>query len=102
MTENVFLVMFDAKVKTIAQRRNYRRFIKDLKGYGYQMLQKSVYYKYVDSYEKIKKEERRLNLIVKPTIELRALVLSYLVFAKMINVNCDPVVFWEREDIICV
>ena len=102
MSEKVFLVTFDAKVKTYVQRREYAAFVKQLKSFGYLMVQQSVYAKYSDRCGAEESEKRKILAITPATVEVRVFVLSYAQFAQSWTLNCNAINFAAKERIICV
>ena len=91
MNDRVFVLFFDAKMLTIVNRREYQRFLKELKGNGYGILQKSVYIKNALNDARVVNEERRIREFTPSSIEIRLLLLSRNVFDSMININCDQI-----------
>ena len=61
MNDGYLLVMFDVHVLTKEDRRNYQKVRKFLKKNGYLMLQKSVYFKYIQELKSFEKEVLSIN-----------------------------------------
>ena len=99
MYDKIFLVFFDAKMKTYTQRKAYQNFVKKLKGSGYSMLQKSVYYRrYIGTCEA--DHICKIKNFTPPSVQVRILLLSDKKFSTMENVNCE--LPEKEDDIICV
>ena len=94
--------MFDARVKTYTERKAYTDFLKELKKDGYVSLQKSVYVKYSDSCASFLTESAKIDRVTPKSIQVRLLKLTYAAYLQIVDINCEKVVFYEKEDVICV
>ena len=102
MKDKIFIAFFDALMKTYTDRKNYQKFLKNLKGEGFLMLQKSVYVRYVGGSRTLKAEAERLKRITPSTIKLCVFSISPEVFTSMIWLNCSLPDIVKKEDIICI
>ena len=102
MTEKVFLVMFDAKMKSSADRSNYRTFITALKREGFIQLQKSVYVRMFGGSRTLLAESARIARFTPSTVAVRVLELPSSVFDAMRDINCEPCRFMPLGRVICV
>ena len=91
MTGKVLLVMFDARMKTFTDKRNYRVFQRKLIGEGFSILQKSVYIRSATSSATSASQIARIKKFTPSGIKVRIICLPQHVFECMINVNCDVV-----------
>ena len=94
------MALFDAKMKTYVQRKQYQVFLKELKGLGYQMLQKSVYYRIREDAAAAVSEYNRIRKIVPGSVEVRIVVLAQKMFEQMLSINCERIDI-ESSKIIC-
>lgn len=95
------MALFDAKMKTYVQRKQYQVFLKELKGLGYQMLQKSVYYRIREDAAAAVSEYNRIRKIVPGSVEVRIVVLAQKMFEQMLSINCERIDI-EFSKIICI
>ena len=95
------MTLFDAKMKTYVQRKQYQVFLKELKGLGYQMLQKSVYYRIREDAAAAVSEYNRIRKIVPGSVEVRIVVLAQKMFEQMLSINCERIDI-ESSKIICI
>ena len=95
------MALFDAKMKTYVQRKQYQVFLKELKGLGYQMLQKSVYYRIREDAAAAVSEYNRIRKIVPGSVEVRIVVLAQKMFEQMLSINCERIDM-ESSKIICI
>lgn len=95
------MALFDAKMKTYVQRKQYQVFLKELKGLGYQMLQKSVYYRIREDAAAAVSEYNRIRKIVPGSVEVRIVVLAQKMFEQMLSINCERIDI-ESSKIICI
>ena len=95
------MALFDAKMKTYVQRKQYQVFLKELKGLGYQMLQKSVYYRIREDAAAAVSEYNRIRKIVPGSVEVRIVVLAQKMFEQMLSINCELIDI-EFSKIICI
>lgn len=84
--------MFDAAMKTALDRKKYSNFLKQLKGKGYIMLQKSVYYSFNRSNISFESEARNIKKIVYSDIKVRMLSLPIKYILDMKNFNCEKII----------
>ena len=102
MKDRVFVVFFDAKMKTYTDRKNYQTFSRALKGEGFLMLQKSVYMRYVRGNRTLKAEADRIKKITPSTIQVCLFSITAEVFTSMVWLNCPLPEIVDRRDIICI
>lgn len=102
MTEKVFLLMFDARMLTAADRRNYRAFLSSLKREGFTMLQKSVYIRMYGGSRGLAAENARVARFTPRSVAVRLLELSVGNFDAMTNLNCDACPFVPLDEVICI
>lgn len=102
MTEKVFLVMFDAKMRSSADRSNYRAFLAALKREGFSQLQKSVYIRMFVGGRSLSSESTRISRFTPCTVSVRILELSVGTFDAMCNINCEPLKFVPLGKVICI
>ena len=102
MKNKVFLLLFDARMKTSSDRHNYSAFLRKLKGEGFVSLQKSVYMRNFCGSRPLKEETKRIRRFTPESIQVRILELPVKTFAAMGNVNCDLPKLAQDADVICV
>ena len=102
MPNKVFLAIFDAKMKTYVNRKDYARFLKKLKGEGFLLLQKSVYIKHSISYETIEGLSAKIKKILPVSVGLILLAIPIEIVKNGEYCNCLKPNLIENKTIICV
>lgn len=102
MKEKVYIVFFDADMKTETDRKIYQKFIKDLKREGFLMLQKSVYVRYINSSRTPIAQAERIKKITPQKIHVYILPLSVNVFMSTVCLNSVLPDIIKKNDIICI
>ena len=77
------VALFDLPVDTPEARRDYTIFRKHLLGFGFTMLQYSVYVRYCPSEEKAQVQRQRIKNILPPDGEVRVVSITDVQFGKM-------------------
>lgn len=91
MDEKIYLLMFDASMKTVSEKKKYNKFLKQLKSKGYIMLQKSVYYSFSRSSSLFVAEIKNIRKIIYSEIKVRMLCLPIKYIENMENFNCEKI-----------
>ena len=102
MSEKIFVVFFDAKMKTYTDRKQYSSFVKQLKGDGFCMLQKSIYFKLCVDSSSLKSQSERLKRFTPDTIQTIILSISPQSFNDGVYFNCKKPDFLKNKSIICI
>lgn len=100
MSEKVFAVFFDAKMKTYIDRKQYVSFVKQLKGDGFCMLQKSIYYKFCVDSSSLKSQSERIKRFTPDTIQAIILSIPPQSFNDGVYFNCKKPVFLKNKSIV--
>lgn len=87
--DKALIVMFDARMKTFTDRKNYRVFARKLAGEGFTAVQKSVYIKSITSCAALNARILRIKKFTPSSIQVRIIVLPPSVLNSMVNINCD-------------
>lgn len=98
----MFYSVFDASMLTSTEKRNYRNFVKYIKGLGYVAVQESVYVRYTCKRLGFSDERRRIGQNTPYSIQVRLMCLPISYFDNMYNVNCGKIDFMLRTSIICM
>lgn len=102
MTEKVFIVLFDAKMKTYTDRRQYIDFLKLLKRNGFRLLQKSVYLKFCVDSSSLKTQSNKIKQFTPNNIRVIILEIPLRVFANGSYFNCKSPELLKNKTIVCV
>ena len=102
MSGKVFVVLFDAKMKTLTDRRQYLSFIKLLKREGFALLQKSVYIKFCVESLSLKSQSCRIKKFTPANIQAIILSMPVNMLIEGVYLNCKNPEFIENKKIICI
>ncbi len=99
----IYVLFFDADMRTHTDRREYRRFVVGIKRLGYSMIQRSVYYRVNEGSVSGRSEYTRIAAITPGTIEIRIIEITERIFRNMLSLNCGAVdLSLYDNSIICV
>ena len=102
MSEKVFFVLFDAKIKTSAEKRQYCLFVKRLKREGFSLMQKSVYIKYCVDSLSLKVQSGRIRRFTPNNIQVIILSVSKQAFVNGTYYNCRCPRLQENKSVFCI
>ena len=83
----IYVLFFDADMRTHTDRREYRRFVVGIKRLGYSMIQRSVYYRVNEGKVSGRSEYARIAAITPGTIEIRIIEITERIFRNMLYWN---------------
>ena len=102
MNGKVFVVLFDAKIKTSTDKRQYLSFVKLLKRDGFTLLQKSVYIKFCVESLSLKSQSCRIKNFTPVNIQAIILAIPVNTLLEGAYLNCESPEFIENKKIICI
>lgn len=102
MNGKVFIVLFDAKMKTSTNKRQYLSFTKLLKRDGFILLQKSVYIKFCVESLSLESQSCRIKKFTPANIRTIILSMPVNMLLEGVYLNCEKPEFIENKSIICI
>lgn len=102
MSEKVFFVLFDAKIKTSAEKKQYCLFVKHLKREGFSLMQKSVYIKYCVDSLSLKVQSGRIKRFTPNNIQVIILSVSKQAFVNGAYYNCRCPQLQANKSVFCI
>lgn len=89
-------------MKTRANRKKYRIFLRKLKGEGFLSLQKSVYFRVFYGSRGLAEETARIRNITPDSVQVHLIELPMRTFLAMSNLNCRAPEIRKKDEIICI
>lgn len=102
MIGKVLIILFDAKMKTEIEKKQYTIFITALKRAGFSMLQKSVYIKHAIDTMPIKTHFNHVSAFIPKSISAICFSFSETAFLSGSFINCSPPILLKNKTIICI
>ena len=102
LTGKVFMAVFDAKMKTYTDKRNYRLFARALRREGFLYVQHSVYARHMEGSRSLAVQAERIRRFTPSSIRVYVFALPVAVFLKTAAVNCELPEIVKTCDIICI